>query len=250
MVEKLSHGHLHGRVIKTLKVADFVLSEIAYDACCKLPPHAHESSYFCFVQQGAYTERFGQREVVCSPSSLTFRPSDLAHEDRVHDTTAQIFVIEISPRWIEKLRTDSLILTSAPEFCGGAMPRLVARLNREFHRPDTAAKLAIEGIALELLAEAVRRPGAEIRNVPAWLRQAREMILEHFPESLTLTQIAAEVDVHPVYLATAFRQRFGMSIGEFVRHLRIEHACAELLKSDASLADIALRAGFADQSHF
>ena len=89
-----------------------------------------------------------------------------------------------------------------------------------------------------------------IGAAPPWLRQAREIIVEHFSETLKLTQIAAEVGVHPVYLATAFRQKFGVTVGEFVRQLRIEHACAELIKGDLPLAAIALQAGFADQSHF
>lgn len=130
------------------------------------------------------------------------------------------------------------------------MPQLCARLYREFNKTDTAAKLAIEGLALELLAEAARQPYTGIGAPPAWLRQAREMIVEHFTETLKLTQIAAEVGVHPVYLATAFRQKFGVTIGEFVRKLRIEHACAELMKEDLPLTAIALQAGFVDQSHF
>jgi AraC family transcriptional regulator len=159
-------------------------------------------------------------------------------------------MLEISSRWIEKLRADSLALRITSEFCGGALPQLCARLYREFNQTDTAAKLAIEGLALELLAEATRQPYKGIRTAPPWLRQAREMIVEHFPERLRLTQLAAEVGVHPVYLATAFRQKFGVTIGEFVRKLRIEHACAELMKGKLPLAAIATRAGFADQSHF
>jgi AraC family transcriptional regulator len=142
------------------------------------------------------------------------------------------------------------MLGSAFESYGGALTRLCARLNREFHKTDTAAKLAIEGLALELLAEAARQPCNGIGAAPPWLRQAREMIVEYFPETFKLTQIAAEVRVHPVYLATAFRQKFGVTIGEFVRQLRIEHACAELVKGELSLASIALQAGFVDQSHF
>ena len=76
------------------------------------------------------------------------------------------------------------------------------------------------------------------------------MIIEHFPEALQLTQIAGAVGVHPVYLATAFRENFGVTIGEFVRKLRIELACNELTKGDLPLATIALQAGFVDQSHF
>lgn len=250
MFEKLRPGSLQGRVTKSLRVSDFVLTEAAYDARARLPPHAHERSYFCFVLQGAYTERYRRQEILCKPSTVTFRASDETHEALLHDADSRVFVIEISPRWIETLRADSLSLSSTHEFCGGSAPRLCASLNREFYKTDNAAKLAIEGLAIELLAEASRQRSTRVRTVPPWLKQAREMIIEHSPEALQLTQIAAAVGVHPVYLATAFRKNFGVTIGEFVRKLRIEHACEELVKRDLSLATIALHAGFVDQSHF
>ena len=250
VIERLRPGCLHGRVTKSLRVADFTLTESAFDPYSRLPRHAHENSYFCFVLHGAYTERYGNREVVCRPSALTFRASRQTHEALVHGADTRVFVLEISAQWIERLRADSLTLESKLEFYGGALTRLCARLNREFHKTDTAAKLAIEGLALELLAEAARQPSTGIGAAPPWLRQAREMIVEHFSETLKLTQIAGEVGVHPVYLATAFRQKFGVTVGEFVRQIRIEHACAELIKGDLPLASIALQAGFADQSHF
>jgi len=250
LIKKLRPGNLHGRVTKTLGVADFILTESAFDPHSRLPRHAHENSYFCFGLQGVYTERYGKREVVCRPSALTFRSSAQTHEARVHDAETRVFVLELSPQWIEKLRADSLKLESAFEFYGGTLMRICARLNREFHKTDSAAKLAIEGLALELLAEATRQPSRGIGAAPPWLRQAREMVIEHFSETLKLTQIAAEVGVHPVYLATAFRQKFGITIGEFVRRLRIEQACAELKKKDLPLSLIALQAGFSDQSHF
>ena len=250
MVERLPSGRFHGRVIKTLEVSEFILTEAVHEAGSRLPPHAHENSYFCFVLQGTYTERSGKLEVLCKPSTPTFRGSGEMHEAHLHDADVRVFMLEISPRWIERLREDSLTLRSTFEFSGGALPHLGVRLNREFHKTDSAAKLAIEGLALELLAEAARQPFARIRTVPPWLSQAREMIVEHFPETLQLTQIAGEVGVHPVYLATAFRQKFGLTVGEFVRQLRIEYACSELTKGGLPLAAIALQAGFADQSHF
>ena len=249
-MERLRPGSFHGRITKSLRVADFILTESEFDPHSRLPRHAHENSYFCFGLQGVYTERCGSREVVCRPSALTFRASGQTHEAVVHGVRTRVLMLEISSRLIEKLRADSLTLGITSDFCGGALPQLCARLNREFNKTDTAAKLAIEGLALELLAEAARQPSNGIGAAPPWLRQAREMIVEHFSESLKLTQIAGEVGVHPVYLATAFRQKFGVTIGEFVRQLRIEHACAELVKGELSLASIALQAGFVDQSHF
>ncbi|HSB29078.1 MAG TPA: AraC family transcriptional regulator, partial [Pyrinomonadaceae bacterium] len=248
--ERLRPGCLHGRITRSLRVADFILTETAFVAHSRLPRHAHENSYFCFVLQGAYTERYRNREVVCRPSALTFRASCQTHEAFVHDADTRVFVLELSPQWIERLRADSLTLENAFEFYGSALTRVCARLNHEFHKTDSAAKLAIEGLALELLAEAARQPSTGIGAAPPWLRQAREMIVEHFSQTLKLTQIAGEVGVHPAYLATAFRKKFGVTVGEFVRKLRIEHACAELIKGDLPLAAIALHAGFVDQSHF
>ena len=250
MVEKLPPGRLHGHVIKSLEVSQFIFTETAHEARSKIPPHAHENSYFCFVLQGTYTEKHGKREVVCKPSTLTFCGSGETHEAVLHDANVRVFVLELSPRWIERLREDSLKLTSTLEFAGSALPQLSARLNREFHKTDAAAQLAVEGLALELLAEAVRQPSNPARKTPPWLRQARELIAEHFADALTLTQVAAQVGVHPVHLATTFRQKYGLTIGEFIRKLRVEQACDELKKANLSLAAIALQAGFADQSHF
>ena len=60
----------------------------------------------------------------------------------------------------------------------------------------------------------------------------------------------AGVGVHPVTLARAFRRTFGCTIGEYLRRLRIERAAEQLATGTQPLAEIALAAGFADQSHF
>jgi AraC family transcriptional regulator len=55
----------------------------------------------------------------------------------------------------------------------------------------------------------------------------------------------------PAYVAGAFKSIYGTSIGEYVRGTRLWHARRDL---DAgtydTLADVAHRYGFADQSHF
>jgi AraC family transcriptional regulator len=56
--------------------------------------------------------------------------------------------------------------------------------------------------------------------------------------------------VHPATLARAYRRRFGCSIGERVRALRVEHAARRLLETTEPLSTIAVGTGFYDQSHF
>ena len=65
-----------------------------------------------------------------------------------------------------------------------------------------------------------------------------------------LGELARTVDVHPVYLARAFRRSYGCSPGEYLRRRRMEHAVAMLHDDRMGIADIAVACGFVDQSHF
>ena len=60
----------------------------------------------------------------------------------------------------------------------------------------------------------------------------------------------AAVGRHPTHVARVFRREYGLSVGEYARSLRLEWAASRLALDDAPLAQVALEAGFADQSHF
>jgi AraC-like DNA-binding protein len=42
----------------------------------------------------------------------------------------------------------------------------------------------------------------------------------------------------------------GCTVGEYLRRLRFEFACQQILSTETPLCDVANDAGFADQSHF
>src|SRR5437667_238344 len=58
------------------------------------------------------------------------------------------------------------------------------------------------------------------------------------------------IGVHPAHLARAFRARYGETLGEYVRRLRLEWAAGEMIATDKPLTFLAVEAGFCDQSHF
>jgi len=62
--------------------------------------------------------------------------------------------------------------------------------------------------------------------------------------------VAGAVGVHPVHLARAFRLHYGAPVGAYQRGLRLSWAAGMLADGDDEIAQIALRAGFFDQSHF
>jgi AraC family transcriptional regulator len=131
--------------------------------------------------------------------------------------------------------------------------RLAAKLFREFEQADDLTPLTAEGIALELLAETSRHAApwmSDARTAAPWLRETCDLLHARFNENLSLAEVAGAAAVHPSHLARAFRRQYGSTVGEYVRQLRIDWACERIRSDDARLTDIAVAAGFSDQSHF
>jgi AraC family transcriptional regulator len=251
MLKKLGPGCSNGKVLKSFDTAGFIMTEVAYGAQTRLAEHSHENAHFCFVLQGSYTESHNKQELECEPFTLTFRPPGETHEDKFHNQDVRVFTIEIPPRWLERLEQDSIYLGRSINFKDSLITRLSERIVREFHRMDTAAGLIIEGLTLEIMAETARHSAQNIeQTIPYWLKQAKDLLHARYTENLTLEQIASQVGVHPVHLASVFRRKYHCTVGEYIRGLRIEYAAREIAKGEMPLAIIALEAGFANQGHF
>lgn len=95
----------------------------------------------------------------------------------------------------------------------------------------------------------LRPVAGRLSPLPSWLEQAKREIEESFGERISVTNLAARLGVHPDYLSRAFRERYGTTIGGYVKRLRVDLAAKLLADSADSIADIAAAAGFADQSH-
>ncbi len=126
-----------------------------------------------------------------------------------------------------------------------SLPELFLRMYYKFLEMDDKSLKALEQALLE--GQSVSNSG---RRFPQWLERVRNILEQRFAEPYKLSEIAAEAGVHPVHLAREFRKHYGTSVGEYLRRVRIEYACRELMDSNVAVTNIALAAGFADQSHF
>jgi AraC family transcriptional regulator len=250
---RLAPGQQYGQPINSLEVGSFRLCERTYPPGYITPVHSHERALFCFVVNGSYSEIYGNLTRSCGPATLLFHPAEEVHAEHFHETGGRSFVVELETSWLHSLRDHSRVVAAPGAFWGGTTALLGRRLYKEFRETDDVSPLIIEGLLLELLGETARRVSSDVpnlRQVPRWLKQARELLRTRFVERLTLSCIAAEVGVHPMHLAQTFNQTFGCTVGEYIRRRRIEYACQQLATSNTPLATIALAAGFCDQSHF
>ena len=185
-----------------------------------------------------------------------YHPAGELHAQSFDKTAVDLFRIEVDPARLRCPGRPSLspsLSIDGRDFRGGLPVGLALKLYREFRSPDAVSHLAIEGLGLEFIAVLARdsqRYGNTSRQPPPWLRQAHELVKSRFLEPLALGEIAGAVGVHPVTLAREFRRHYGCTVGDLVRRERIGFACRQLLKPEESLGNIAISAGFYDQSHF
>lgn len=251
MSMQLPPGSYYGETLRSRKVSSFELSERVYPPGYQTPKHTHKQALFCFVMEGHYTETYGTKTRECKSSTLLFHPPEELHAERFHDTGGRSFIIEIAPHWLAQMREHLTVAENSSDFYGGSFELLSRKLYREFGNTDQASPLIIEGVMMEMLGETVRHSAAKpCHGSPRWLQQARELLHARFTENLTLADVAQNVGVHPVHLAQTFHKTYQCTVGDYVRKLRIDYACHELATSAKPIVDIALAAGFCDQSHF
>jgi len=248
--EALSSEEIADLQVTEREVAGFYLKESAYPPGFRIPKHSHANPSFYLSIRGTSTEIFGRRRWECKPLSLVFTPPGEVHSEQYHDSGGRCFILEIAPNQLDHFHEHSVRLDRVSIYQVGLPAWLAMRLYREYRQMDEVSPLIIEGLALEIIAEAARRQVRSELRPPRWLLQARDLLRAEFSKKLTLNSIAKSVDIHPVHLATMFRQHYRQTVGEYVRQLRIEYACGEISTSDTPLVDIALAAGFSDQSHF
>jgi AraC family transcriptional regulator len=248
---QLPPGRLYGETLRSRKLASFELSERVYSPGYHTPSHSHKRPLFCFVMQGDYTEKYGGKTRECTPSTLLFHPAEELHAEYFHEEGGRSFIIEIAPEWLTHVREYITVTDHSADFHGGTLELLARKLYREFAQLDAASAIIIEGLMLEMLGEATRSYATKGLPLPVrWVQQARDLLEARFTENLSLTEVARHVGVHPVHLAQTFHKAYNYTVGEYVRKLRIDYACRELSLSEKPIVEIALTAGFCDQSHF
>lgn len=221
-----------------------------------LDAHVHDRTTFATMVEGAFDLVFtspalGRRVRPCTPGTVFTEPAGERHGNRVSEEGARVLVIQPDPDAGDLLRPCGELLDAVPHFRHAGLAVAARRLVREMDRDDDVAPLAMEGLALEMLATAARLEPAERRvsRSPRWLERAREFVHAHFRDSPRIADVAEEVGVHPAHLARGFRREHGMPLGTYIRTLRLEWAADRLATGDEPIARIAHRAGYADQSH-
>ena len=91
-----------------------------------------------------------------------------------------------------------------------------------------------------------RRRGMLDKDV---LKQLRDYVIAHVDESIDVEALAKIAGQSPFHFSRVFARSVGMTPHRYVVHLRLQRAIELVRDGRSGLAEIAVRTGFADQSH-
>ena len=238
-----------GRALQRKEIGSFVFVQHDYPSQAARATHSHPWLHLTIVCRGLYSRRLGQQTVDYKTGSLTFLQTDESHTDRYAAGSKCLHVV--IPSIMEKalisaFGTQGIVRGISPDLSACAS----IALQREFRHTDSHSSLVVEALLLDLLSRHVDILRDRSVARPKWLSMLLDYLDDTFEQGWTLTNMAAEVGVHPVYLCRTFSEHFDCTLGEYIRKLRVLRSRQLLALDDGTLAEIALQSGFADQSHF
>ena len=80
--------------------------------------------------------------------------------------------------------------------------------------------------------------------------KAREILLQHIGEPLTIKELSRKVAINECYLKKGFKEMFGTTIFDFYQSQRMEHARYLLYEKGLSVTDVSVLLGYSSISHF
>lgn len=231
------------RLVSGVEVVEFRV-----DGPCDLATHAHDHAFLSVLLLGGYTIGEPEPVDVAAPMAAYFPPR-VERSISFAPGASQFLWIRVP----EEIEAELSGARCAPRgflpFPADRSQWLASRLAVEMRRRDTASPLLAHGLVLELLGGLVRSVTDAERAQPGWLAVALQEM--HREETAPrIGEIAARCGLHTTHFTRAFKRHLGCTPGEYVRQLRVTRARLMLLSTDVTLAEIAIRCGFADQAHF
>ena len=238
-------------MVRTRRTAAGALTELCQPERRRFPRHDHERAYVSLLFAGGYVERYGSRVLEHRPPTLVYHPPGLEHQDEVGAAGGRFLIVDLEPGWLERA-TGGAPAGGGPRLLEGDLAlRAAWHLRRSLAGPPEPCELTAEGLALDLVDDLDRDGGARERGRPRWLDRTVERLRAEYPGQVSVGRLAADAGVHPAHLWRVFRRAEGCSPSAYLHRLRCRHVFRRLAEAGPAppLADLALEAGFADQSH-
>jgi AraC-like DNA-binding protein len=211
--------------------------------------HYHENPHLTFILRGKVIE--GTRKTIyqCAPGKLLFHGSFEPHYNTNLETDVRCLHIDFDANYSEGLGRNQSRLHGIFDVTNPAIKLLCYKAFREAVLADDLSEPAIHALALDILGQLFFAEHSDPAR-PLWVDKLEEILRGRYAETVSLSELSRELNVHPVHISRSFARYFHCTLGEYLRNLRVERSLRSMSCRTLSLTEIATACGFADQSHF
>jgi len=205
----------------------------------------------------------GFRPVVLHPGDIWVCPADEAFTHRVPSSNA-FALVAIEPGYFARLlgalpdEPARVELRRAYGIRAPQLEHLVRALVAEADQGNPGGLPFVEALATAVSLQLAQHAGAGRATPtptrgglpPAARRRVLELMDARLERGVSVEELAREAGLSSAHFARAFKQAMGRAPHRHLLTLRLERARHLLDAPGARLSSVALRLGFADQSHF
>ena len=138
-------------------------------------------------------------------------------------------------------------------YLANCLVQLLETATRELERDHAAAKASLVTASTLLQAEVERcssANGSARGGLAPWqMLRVRAFVDSNLHRTIHIRDLSAVAQRSPAHFSRKFKLAAGESPYAYVMRRRLEKACHLMMTSAASLSEIALHAGYSDQSH-
>jgi AraC family transcriptional regulator len=204
------------------------------------PPHAHDRAHIGILLGGSLLERVGRTTHQGALGAVIIKPPGVVHENSFG--SAGTIILSLVGTHIERL--------AEGEWEWRKADRALAYGLASIRHARAGRPLACEEALYLLLSElgVMPRAASGSARAPSWLGKAASLA-ERQGAPIRISDIAAQVGVHPVHLTRVFRKHYGQSLRTYIRRIKVASAAELLRSSNQNVCDVAAELEFFDQSH-
>ncbi|HMH20877.1 MAG TPA: AraC family transcriptional regulator [Puia sp.] len=212
-----------------------------------------------------------QKDVECNSCKLNASPTCREKVDTVDILSFRFLAVHLSqfarPNKLDSKITDDILDFRHPSsfskilsLCGRTRMLLETLLNHSF--TDSLENIFINAQSQMLLLYSLECMLGE-KEVEGFqckflaneadrekIVRAREVLLQHIGEPLTIKELSRKVAINECYLKKGFKEMFGATIFDFYQGQRMEHARYLLYEKGLSVTEVSVMLGYSSISHF
>lgn len=235
-------GGFHGLQIDLRRLPGAHALRVIHPQWQTIDGHRHDWASLTIYALGSYDEIYDDIVTEIRGPSIVLHPPGAEHANRINAVGLETISVQLDPWWLRMAGFDRPIERT---HCwqGGKVAKAARKLAGSWTNKATSETELARSTA-HFLATAL---SADPISPPAWLDRVGHSLNTLDPP--TTDALAKQLDLHPAWLARAYRHAVGEGLHETVRRRRVERAVRKLRNTSLGLADIAASTGFCDQSH-